>query len=548
MKFLSFKYWIFILLIFSACTKNDNENSISSTPEEVNNNLLQISNNKLVDFNKQPVYLQGVAFGNEIWSNAPIPPETHHSEIDYQRVKAMGMNAVRFYLNYRFFEDDTNPYIYKQSGWDWLDKNIQWAKQNNIYLILNMHAPQGGYQSQGTGDALWNIVENQNRLTALWKEIANKYKYEPTIAGFGLVNEPVPTSSIEQWSNLAQKIITEIRTVNKNHLIFIEKAIYVKGNYVPNENLNFPNVTGGNIIYEFHGYDPLSYTHQLLEFAKLGDGGKYPDENTIETSDSQWYTATFNNPTISYGNSDWNYFEGVKYKITDDKIKIAQPALIGASVNGTVYFDDINIKEYDENGTFTKNVVDINLNTIDGWYYWSANDSGTVGLKETEGHNDLKCLFISNATDDCNLSSSKHRFIPKKNYYYQISGWMKGNNVATNGACKLRIDFSTTESPILVRNKAYLASILKKNVDWAAKNKTILFMGEFGAGAPCFENDKGGLQFVKDMVDLAKEYNIHFTYHAYHEDSFGIYKGYGTLPDPNNVNQPLINLFTQILN
>ena len=139
-------------------------------------------------------------------------------------------------------------------------------------------------------------------------------------------------------------------------------------------------------------------------------------------------------------------------------------------------------------------------------------------------------------------------FIPIKNYYYQINGWMKGENVANNAACKLRLDFMTSETPILVRNKEYLEYTFKKYIDWAATKNVPLYMGEFGAGEHCFENNKGGLQFVEDMVAIAKAENIHFTYHAYHEDAFGIYKGYGTLPNTSNANQPLIDLFTRILN
>jgi len=80
--------------------------------------------------------------------------------------------------------------------------------------------PQGGYQSQGNGDALWNQTENQNRLVALWKAIADRYKGEDRIAGFGPVNEPVPPQSMTQWSVLAQKLVDGIREVDKNHLIF----------------------------------------------------------------------------------------------------------------------------------------------------------------------------------------------------------------------------------------------------------------------------------------------------------------------------------------
>jgi endoglucanase len=45
------------------------------------------------------------------------------------------------------------------------------------------------------------------------------------------------------------------------------------------------------------------------------------------------------------------------------------------------------------------------------------------------------------------------------------------------------------------------------------------------------------------MIDLAAQYKLYFTYHTYHEDNFGLYFGYGSLPNPAHVNQPLIDLF-----
>ena len=124
---------------------------------------------------------------------------------------------------------------------------------------------------------------------------------------------------------------------------------------------------------------------------------------------------------------------------------------------------------------------------------------------------------------------------------------MKGENVAQNSNCKIRIDFTTTNDPIIKRNKQMLENSLKKYIDWSnIKNKPI-YMGEFGAGSNCFQNNKGGLQWVTDMIDIAKTSEIPFTYHAYHEDSFGIYFGGNILPDSNNSNQPLIDLFKEKL-
>lgn len=80
-------------------------------------------------------------------------------------------------------------------------------------------------------------------------------------------------------------------------------------------------------------------------------------------------------------------------------------------------------------------------------------------------------------------------------------------------------------------------TIWKIRTDWAKAKGIALYLGDFGAGNPCFEDEKGGLQFVEDMVSIAKEQNIFFTYH---EDAFGVYLGYG-LPDALNVNRPLID-------
>lgn len=539
MKFLQTFFVIFFVLVAGfACKKNKSTANDTITP--LTNTFLHRLGKQIVDGNNQPILLKGVAFGNEVWSDKEIP-NTHHTEEDFKRVKEMNMNVVRFYINYKTFENDNSPYQYKQSGWDWVNQNIAWAKKYGVYLIINMHVPPGGFQSQGNGDALWNNTENQNRLTALWKVIAERYKNEAQVAGYGLVNEPVPPQSMQQWKTLAQRLADAIRSVDKKHLLFAEQAIYVKGVSSEDANNNFPLIADDNTAYEFHIYDPFLFTHQLFDWAATGDGGKYPDESIVTYTNGSWYTGTFDNPAINAGNSNWTYFEGVKYKIADPKIKIAAPALIGAKVAGKVYFDDIVVKEYDVDGNFVQDILSNTADALNGWNYWSSNNTGNSGLA-TQGRSNGKSLFIEGSSDDCNLSNYTNLFVPKQGYSYQINGWMKGENVAAVAACKFRIDFTTTADPVLTRGKQLLENRVKRFVDWANAKNVPLYMGEFGAGVHCFVNNKGGLQWVTDMIDIAKNNDIHFSYHSYHEDNFGLYFGYGTLPDPAKVNQPLIEL------
>jgi hypothetical protein len=137
-----------------------------------------------------PIHLRGVAFGNEVWTHDTIRT-LDHGEIDFQRVKDMEMNTIRFYINYRHFEDDATPYAYYQTGWDWLDRNVSRVGKYGPFIILNIHIPQGGFQSDGDGAALWDVPENRNRLTALWTEIARRYAKEPAVGGYDPLNEPI---------------------------------------------------------------------------------------------------------------------------------------------------------------------------------------------------------------------------------------------------------------------------------------------------------------------------------------------------------------------
>jgi endoglucanase len=503
--------------------------------------------------NNQPISLQGVAFGNWVWDNATTPNPKHHNEADYARLKSMGLNAIRFYLSYTYFEDDNRPYTYKQAGWDWLDTNIGWAKKHGIYLILNVHVPQGGYQSQGKGGALWDVPENQNRFVAWWKAIANRYKNEPIIAGYDLLNEPVTTQSIEQWKTLAERLVKTIRQVDNRHLIVVERLNAIAGNWKDyNGERNLFLVQDPNVMYQFHTYDPFEYTHQTFNWANrpADEFETYPDPSRISVpGDAAWYTGTFDNPTLPAGTSAWTYFEGVKYKVTDPKIKIGMAVCAAAKVgsggaaSGRVFFDDLVIKEYDETGKFVRDVLTLPMEKQDGWYFWSSNNSGTLSV--ADGGRTGRAFSVSGTTDDANTGFYQSRFIPKAGYSYQVNGWMRGDNVPTSASVRLRVDFETTNQPVLARNKEYLRQALQFYADWGKKNDVPMYLGEYGAGTPCFRDGRGGLRWTEDMIDLNKEFGFHTTYHAYHESSFGWFYSNDALPDPANANTELLTLFKQ---
>ena len=94
--------------------------------------FLRRDGERIVDGTGQPVRLRGVAFGNQVWGSKALPL-THHGEVDFQRVRDMNMNAVRFYMFYGTFEDDAAPGVYKDAGWRWLDDNVGWARRHGAF-------------------------------------------------------------------------------------------------------------------------------------------------------------------------------------------------------------------------------------------------------------------------------------------------------------------------------------------------------------------------------------------------------------------------------
>ena len=124
---------------------------------------------------------------------------------------------------------------------------------------------------------------------------------------------------------------------------------------------------------------------------------------------------------------------------------------------------------------------------------------------------------------------------------------MKGENVSAQANCNIRIDFLKTSSPIYGTNKAFLDALIGKYVAWGNAKNVPVYIGEVGISRYCFENNKGGAEYMNDLLDILKAKNVSFTYHNYHGDDFSIYFGASTLPTPSNVNQSLIDIFTEKL-
>ncbi len=501
--------------------------------------------------------IRGMALGNSVWSNPTTPNLNHHTEKSYKELSEMGFNCVRFYLNYEIFENDSNPYKYKESGFKWIDKNIKWAKKYNMGIILNMHCPQGGYQSQGNGMALWTDKTNQKRLAGLWKAIAERYADEPTIWGYGLINEPfaprleTTEATLMQHEKLIKTLVKEIRSVSPYQMIFTERlcgAKSVEGDgsdvwFGLNSETSFPIINDSNIVYEFHCYEPFNFTHQNTEWAGIkGITMTYPSDDVISANYEVYWAGCFPGQKKRI-DGEWEYFESSPLSLAKER-NIGYAVVNAASTgkDGAVYFDDIAVTEIAPGGQKSvRYIYDFDNGGVGIFSSWSSDGSGEMTVAENAGRNGA-ALKISGTTADFTAAASNH-FELKKNYKYIVSGYARKEN----SDCKptVRLDFAKA-SDIRTFNKESLDAAVKPYADFSEEHNVPVYLGEFGVIREGFKEGRNGTGWVSDMIDICRKYGIGFNYHTYHEVSFGLYLSDETvLPAAKDRNEKLAEVFRE---
>ena len=187
----------------------------------------------------------------------------HVTKTDIDSMKSWGFNLVRAPIHYNLFtlpiEQEPFPGAYTEIdlGFKLLDSLLSWCKQNEIYLMIDLHAAPGGQGYNAdisdydpTKPSLWESELNRNKTVELWKRLSQRYINEEWVAGYDLINEPnweIPGGVL--LKELYVKITNAIRTdVGDNHILFIE------GNWFANDFTGLTPPWDDNLVYSPHKY------------------------------------------------------------------------------------------------------------------------------------------------------------------------------------------------------------------------------------------------------------------------------------------------------
>jgi endoglucanase len=254
------------------------------------------------------------------------------TEADIQRISELGYNCVRPALNARLFLTESDAPTYIEEGFELLDNLVTWCRKHRVYVIIDMHAAPGGQTGANIDDSvndqaqLFMDKKYEARLTGLWVKIAGRYKDDPTLAAYDLLNEPLParTGAAPKYKKdlepLYKSLTAAIRRVDKKHMITLEGADWA------NDWSVFSKPFDPNLLYQFHYYawdrpDNLKGVDQFLSHrSKLGApiwvGETGEKNNTIYWGSLDYFEAN---------NVGWSFWPWKKMDTSNTPFSINPP-------------------------------------------------------------------------------------------------------------------------------------------------------------------------------------------------------------------------------
>ncbi len=172
---------------------------------------------------------------------------------DIDSLASWGFNSVRLPFHYALLSP--TPGTYSESGFAIIDSLLSWCEADHVYLILDMHCAPGGQNTINISDyqgwpSLWEEPTYQTWTADLWKYIAQRYATRSWIGGYDLLNETAFAFSNgnKPLRDLLVRITDSIRTVDHNHLLFME------GNWYATDFSGLTPTWDNNMAWSFHKY------------------------------------------------------------------------------------------------------------------------------------------------------------------------------------------------------------------------------------------------------------------------------------------------------
>ena len=360
--------WIILLLNLAASTSINGQSRFVTTRGK-----------DLVSTDGKPLLLKGINLGNWLLpegymfkfksANSPRLIQTVINELvgedegrrfwktyhenyitreDIRFIKQSGFNSVRVPFSYRLFVSADGPSKLEGEGYELLDRVVDWCRKEGLFVILDMHAAPGGQTGDNIDDGwgypfLFENTESQDLTANIWRKVAARYRGEPTVIGYDLLNEPIAHyfSAVDlnpKLEPLYRKIVAGIREVDRNHLIFLGGAQWDTNFKV------FGPPFDDKLVYTFHKYWMEVNKGAIQEYLDFRDKYNVPvwmgesGENTDE-----WISSF--RTLLETNNIGWCFWPYKKLEATSCVASIPTPAdwdaIVGFAEGPRTTFEEV---------------------------------------------------------------------------------------------------------------------------------------------------------------------------------------------------------------
>ena len=141
-----------------------------------------------------------------------------------------------------------------------LDELLPVCQEVGIRVLIDIHTPPGG-RDDANNCRLFQEKRFQDNFLGWWAKIARRFRDQPAVWGYDLVNEPVEGELGEgclAWQELATAAARVVRAQDPLRAIVVEPAPWGG----PESIANLDPLPVPGVVYSVHLYQPHPFTHQ----------------------------------------------------------------------------------------------------------------------------------------------------------------------------------------------------------------------------------------------------------------------------------------------
>ena len=177
-------------------------------------------------------------------------------EKDFDVIAGWGLDHVRIPMDYNVLENADGSL--SEEGFGRIARAVGWSLARGLKVVLDLHKTAGySFDSNYNEAGFFSSEAYQERFYRIWEGLAARFN-DPDRIAFELLNEVTDPSVIGIWNRIAAECIRRIRGIAPRSLILV--GSYWNNSPKAVKDLDMP--ADDRVVYNFHCYDPLPFTHQ----------------------------------------------------------------------------------------------------------------------------------------------------------------------------------------------------------------------------------------------------------------------------------------------